>query len=66
MYSLIIKYFHHKACDCNQDGSDDCTDDGNCICKENISGEKCDSCMEDAYGTFPDCIGKSTVKWIFF
>ena len=41
-------------------------DDGNCICKENISGEKCDICKEDAYGTFPDCLGKSTDKWIFF
>ena len=55
------KYFHDKECDCNEDGSDDCMDDGYCICKENVSGLKCDSCTEDAFG-FPECLGKYKKK----
>ena len=52
----VIKIFHHKECDCNQDGSEGCMDDGNCICKENIIGVKCDYCKEGTYD-FPNCLG---------
>ena len=44
------------ACDCNMAGSEDnnCANDGQCTCKCNIKGEKCDECNLEYYG-FPDC-----------
>ena len=45
-----------EACECNDEGSTvhHCNENGLCSCKENIVGDKCDSCME-GYSNFPDC-----------
>ena len=48
-------------CECNEEGSMDstCNGDGQCTCKANIQGEKCDNCT-DGYFDFPNCRG----RWI--
>ena len=46
------------ACQCNMDGSEDgnCASDGQCSCKENIAGAKCDQCQEGySMNGFPTC-----------
>ena len=46
------------ACQCNMDGSEDgnCATDGQCSCKENIAGAKCDQCQEGySMNGFPTC-----------
>ena len=46
------------ACQCNLDGSEDgnCATDGQCSCKENIAGAKCDQCQEGySMNGFPTC-----------
>ena len=47
-----------RDCGCNMDGSEDklCDDAGQCNCKCNVQGEKCDSCMDGFFG-FPACQG---------
>ena len=33
-----------------------CDDDGKCICKEKVEGDKCKICIKDHYG-WPNCKG---------
>ena len=44
------------ACDCNTDGSigTNCTNDGQCRCKEHIEGQQCQRCKDKYFG-FPSC-----------
>ena len=51
------------ACNCNKDGSRlmNCDVSGQCECKENVGGDKCDACMSGFIG-FPEC--KSMFKKI--
>ena len=44
------------ACECNTEGSisSDCTDSGQCECKNNVEGVSCDYCKPGYFG-FPDC-----------
>ena len=47
-----------SVCSCNPNGSENpqCNDNGQCPCKENFSGERCDSCAEGySMGGFPTC-----------
>ena len=51
-------------CDCNQEGSkgDTCdNENGQCSCELNISGKKCDQCVDGLYG-FPKCQGRFLVS----
>ena len=54
------------VCECDQDGTIKCNNDGICECKDNIVGDKCNSCME-GYFKFPNCEGNSDVLvWFWF
>ena len=57
-----------RDCRCDPDGSvsPQCSDDGQCACKENVEGVRCDRCSENMYGlktdggqcrTCPGCYG---------
>ena len=52
---------HHKSqdCDCTENGSinQECDDNGQCNCKDNVGGMKCDVCDLNTFG-FPTCEGK--------
>ena len=48
-----------KACDCNTEGTESCNKEtGQCICKPNVIGNKCDTCDFGFYGSLP-CQGSS-------
>lgn len=52
MFKIVI-----VDCDCDLDGAEDndCQHEtGQCHCKLNITGKKCDKC-EDGHWNFPDC-----------
>ena len=53
---------HHKVpdCDCSENGSinQECDDKGQCTCKNNVDGMKCDVCHLNTFG-FPTCEGNS-------
>ncbi|XP_033106488.1 laminin subunit beta-1-like [Anneissia japonica] len=44
-------------CDCNPDGSDvyQCRNDGTCVCRDRVTGAKCDRCAIGTKGNFPYC-----------
>ena len=51
--------FSSPACECNAEGAinNSCADgEGQCTCKPNITGDKCDKCAPGFFG-FPDCQG---------
>ena len=52
-----------RDCGCNMDGSEDklCDDAGQCNCKCNVQGEKCDSCVDGFFG-FPACQGIKAIS----
>lgn len=53
--------FHHLlslACDCNLNGTSHCNDKGKCICKKNVTGDKCEQCASGHSG-FPNCTCRS-------
>ena len=55
--SIISCYsFIFTGCECNQQGSEGvaCDKNGMCSCKSNISGNKCQKCVE-GFVRFPDC-----------
>lgn len=52
------------SCDCNYDGSlsFDCNQfGGQCQCRQNVIGRRCELCEEGYYG-FPRCISKNIFK----
>ena len=59
-------------CGCNTEGTignpeTNCDQNGNCRCKVNVEGEKCNSCIPGYYN-FPNCKGKylTSNNMIFF
>ena len=63
-YKIVPNINIFQACDCNSEGrkTKDCNlENGDCDCKENICGPKCDKCCKGYYG-FPDCKSKSLKK----
>ena len=55
-------------CGCITAGTDDdptCDASGQCNCKDNIGGEKCNECIGGYYG-FPDCKRKCVAKSLLF
>ena len=49
------------ACQCDPEGSNSLQCDeftGQCNCKENIVGDKCDRCDENKYNITAGCVGK--------
>ena len=51
--------FFSLACQCNAEGAvnNSCADgEGQCTCKPNITGDKCDKCAPGFFG-FPNCQG---------
>ena len=46
------------ACGCNKEGTESCNKEtGQCVCKPNVAGTKCDMCKDDFYGSIPNCKG---------
>ena len=57
--SLLMLWYFYLECKCNKDGSmviTKCESDGQCSCKDNIVGKKCDACKDEFYN-FPTCRG---------
>ena len=55
-----LPFFQCQPCGCSEEGSTSeiCdNEDGQCLCKENVSGRTCKYCKADHYG-YPDCTGK--------
>ena len=54
-------FFIFSDCDCNAQGSygNTCNANGECNCKANIVGNKCNACSAGFYN-FPNCQGKLT------
>ena len=52
-----------SACGCNAEGSIsyECNKNGQCQCKANIGGSKCDHCVDNTFG-FPNCAGELTLS----
>lgn len=47
-------------CTCFDEGTKDngkCNENGQCNCKENFAGDKCDQCAQGFYG-WPECLRK--------
>ena len=42
------------ACDCDESGSIGCDEKGTCLCKERISGKRCNQCKHGYY-SYPTC-----------
>ena len=61
--STFIQKFEFLDCNCNEQGSKDgqCNADDNCNCKDNITGDNCDTCVTEFYG-FPHCKGKLKIN----
>ena len=56
--NYVFLLFVACSCDANGSNGDTCDNDsGNCSCKLNISGKKCDQCVDGLYG-FPKCQGR--------
>ena len=55
-WAILLNTFIYEDCSCNVFGSVStaCYSNGACICKENVDGEKCNSCKL-GYFPFPDC-----------
>ena len=57
----LTAFFSFIACACDTQGTvgNDvtCNDNGECSCKYNVEGDKCDTCSAGYYN-FPACTGK--------
>ena len=65
------------ACECNADGSQcqNCDENGKCLCKAHVVGNKCDTCAtgfvtfphcdtcDSEFFGYPDCKGKFGIKF---
>lgn len=56
------------ACDCDPVGSEHlaCDENGNCVCKENVDGRRCDRCMENKQNIAQGCVGMSNTLMDLF
>ena len=53
----LQRYVSFTECNCNVDGTESCIKEtGQCICKPNVVGEKCDACKDGYYGYLPNCL----------
>ncbi|KHJ40535.1 laminin G domain protein [Trichuris suis] len=53
----VLLHFLSLACSCNHCGAERCeTQTGKCSCKQNVEGENCDHCVNNAWG-FHYCQG---------
>ena len=56
------RFFFSLECDCNmkgvENGDPTCDKDGQCNCKCDVTGKKCDVCEEGHQG-WPECHGKA-------
>ena len=54
---MNFKMFTNAACDCNEPGSigRTCGDDGQCRCKKEFTGLKCNECAPGYFGSNEDC-----------
>ena len=43
-----------SACECDETGSIGCDEKGTCLCKERISGKRCNQCKHGYY-SYPTC-----------
>ena len=52
----LLKVHPYLDCKCDLEGSNgtNCDYDGKCICKNDVIGDKCNSCADGLYG-FPQC-----------
>ena len=57
VWSLIHEEKYFSACDCDKTSSNGCDEKGICLCKERISGKRCNQCKHGFYG-YPACKGK--------
>ena len=46
---ILYSYTIDCACSVVGSNSSQCLDDGTCICREGVMGDKCDQCMENFY-----------------
>lgn len=47
----LFSYFFFAACICDEFGTDHCNhESGECVCRRNVIGEKCDRCEVEHYG----------------
>lgn len=53
----LLHIFVTAACDCDPDGSLtlQCNQDGSCVCKEGVTGYRCDQCDRGYQGDVPVC-----------
>ena len=65
-FHYFIFSFYLLDCDCNQEGSNSvaCDNNGKCSCKSNITGNKCQKCIEGFVG-FPDCQSRFILQYFW-
>ena len=58
LFIELSQFSFYSACDCNENGTQSCNrETGECICIPNVTGAKCDTCIDGYYGSFPNCKG---------
>ena len=51
--------FHFSECECNNEGTESCNKKiGSCNCIPNVTGNKCDTCVDGFFGPVSNCQGK--------
>ena len=65
--SSYFRLHPYVDCKCDLEGSNgtNCDYDGKCICKNDVIGDKCNSCADGLYG-FPECTQGRQLCKIFY